>query len=102
MKKWRESELREVKKEDKGQRMPPDRIYDYDVYNDLGRPYESATSTKEDKSLRRPTLGGSAEFPYPRRLRTGRPLNVDNETESVPETSIVGVILQPRRIIEES
>jgi hypothetical protein len=48
-------------------RQRTDRIYDYQSYNDLGNPEKSP-------DLTRPTLGGSAERPFPRRLRSGRPL----------------------------
>ena len=46
-----------------------ERIYDYDVYNDLGDPDNHGEDSQQWK---RQTLGGK-QFPYPRRCRTGRP-----------------------------
>ncbi|KAG0504866.1 hypothetical protein M758_N011900 [Ceratodon purpureus] len=69
--KLRQSELKEIQGDGTGERQEGDRIYDYDVYNDLGKPDDP-----------RPTLGGSAEYPYPRRCRTGRALHPDGKTET--------------------
>lgn len=72
---YRERELEQIRGDGTGERKPWDRIYDFDVYNDLGNP-------DKDKALARPVLG-SSEFPYPRRMRTGRKMTkLDPKSES--------------------
>ncbi|KAH7277877.1 hypothetical protein KP509_38G012900 [Ceratopteris richardii] len=71
----RSEDLSLIRGDGKGERDRSERIYDYDVYNDLGNP-------DNDKALKRPTLGGSQTLPYPRRCRTGRNRNTsDSKTE---------------------
>ncbi|KAM7471872.1 hypothetical protein LguiA_010055 [Lonicera macranthoides] len=75
LKALREEELRDLRGDGKGVRKLSDRVYDFDVYNDLGNPDRGA-------EFARPTLGG-AKRPYPRRCRTGRlPSETDMNTES--------------------
>lgn len=65
IKELREKDLKSVRGNGEGERKPHERIYDYDIYNDIGDP------RKKDRV--RPILG-VPERPYPRRCRSGRPL----------------------------
>ncbi|KAI4381046.1 hypothetical protein MLD38_007163 [Melastoma candidum] len=66
LQKLRVEELETLRGNGKGERKSFERIYDFDVYDDLGNPDAGV-------EMRRPVLGGNKEFPYPRRCRTGRP-----------------------------
>ncbi|XP_023742120.2 lipoxygenase 2, chloroplastic [Lactuca sativa] len=64
LKSLREKDLSSLRGIGEGERKTFERIYDYDMYDDLGDP-----DTNSD--LGRPVLGGK-KYPYPRRCRTGR------------------------------
>ncbi|XP_061347779.1 linoleate 13S-lipoxygenase 2-1, chloroplastic-like [Gastrolobium bilobum] len=72
----REEELVLLRGNGEGERKSSDRIYDYDMYNDLGDPDSNI-------DLKRPVLGGTKHHPYPRRCRTGRK---HSETDPSSET----------------
>lgn len=69
---YREEELKNLKGDGTGKRERWDRIYDYDVYNDLG-------FLESDGQDVHPILGGP-QHPYPRRVRTGRNLIHRNQS----------------------
>lgn len=76
LRKFREEELEALRGDGKAELKFGDRVYDYALYNDLGDPDKSS-------ELARPILGGSSEYPYPRRQRTSRPPSKsDPNTES--------------------
>ncbi|MCE7766511.1 hypothetical protein GQL56_28175, partial [Pseudomonas putida] len=82
IKRLREKEIVILRGDGIGQRKKFERIYDYDVYNDIGDP-DAGDDTK------RPVLGGN-EFPYPRRCRTGGPRS-DKDPLSESKSSFVYV-----------
>lgn len=77
LKDLRLKELQDLRGNGEGIRKHSDRIYDYDVYNDLGNP-------DQRKGLARPILG-TEKMPYPRRCRTGRP---PTKTDPAIETTM--------------
>ncbi|KAK2641327.1 hypothetical protein Ddye_023090 [Dipteronia dyeriana] len=86
LKRLRDEELVILRGNGQGERKTIDRVYDYDVYNDLGSPDE------KNSDLARPVLGGK-EHPYPRRCRTGRPRC---KTDSASETRSSSTFYVPR------
>ncbi|XP_056858478.1 lipoxygenase 2, chloroplastic-like [Raphanus sativus] len=77
LKKLRKEELETLQgnnREGVGEFAKYERVYDYDVYNDVGDP-------EKDEKLSRPVMGGLSH-PYPRRCKTGRkPCDKDPSSE---------------------
>lgn len=65
LKPYKEDELSHLRGNDVTRQLQEwDRVYNYAYYNDLANP---------GRDIVRPVLGGSEEFPYPRRGKTNRP-----------------------------
>ncbi|KAK1375898.1 Lipoxygenase [Heracleum sosnowskyi] len=89
----RQKELRDLRGDGKGVRKLSDRIYDYDVYNDLGIPDRGIDFV-------RPTLGGE-KISYPRRCRTGcLPSISDEHAESRVEKPLPMYVPRDERFEE--
>ncbi|CAA6660131.1 unnamed protein product [Spirodela intermedia] len=89
LQKLRAEELESLRGDGTGERRKWERIYDYDLYNDLGDP-------DRGPGYARTVLGGSEDHPYPRRGRTGRPpSDADPKTESRPGLLGLDVFLPP-------
>lgn len=80
LKRLREEELKVLRGNGQGERKKGERIYDYDVYNDLGDP-------DSKPELARPVLGGK-NHPYPRRCRTGRPPSASDPASESTGSSV--------------
>ncbi|XP_022771563.1 linoleate 9S-lipoxygenase 6-like [Durio zibethinus] len=95
LKELRQKELQKLRGGSKGERKPWDRVYEYDYYNDLGDP-------DNGREYARPILGGSTDYPYPRRLKTGRPpCKNDHSAESRPASCFQTYVPPDERLSQE-
>ncbi|CAL8146467.1 unnamed protein product [Prunus armeniaca] len=95
LKEPREMELRQLRGDGTGLRLPSDRTYDYDTYNDIGNPDAGI-------EYKRSTTGGNYTHPHPRRCRTGRPpTNTDDNMES-PENEYKRIYVPRDEEFEEA
>ncbi|KAK8706476.1 hypothetical protein V6N13_050040 [Hibiscus sabdariffa] len=79
LQKYREEELVNIRGGGrKGELKKWDRVYDYAYYNDLGMP-------EMGSEYERPILGGSSEYPYPRRGKTGRKPNKKDKFDQLED-----------------
>ncbi|XP_038877029.1 probable linoleate 9S-lipoxygenase 5 [Benincasa hispida] len=82
---YRNDELIKLRGDGTGERQKRDRIYDYDVYNDLDEKDLGSANARQ-------ILGNSTEYPYPRRGRTGRgPSLQDGRYESRSSTLMLKI-----------
>ncbi|KAE9622309.1 putative linoleate 13S-lipoxygenase [Lupinus albus] len=83
LRRMREEGLVQLRGNGEGERKSYERIYDYDVYNDLGDPDTNI-------QLKRTVLGATKSHPYPRRCRTGRPnSHADPSSEKISSSFYV-------------
>ncbi|WCJ27039.1 lipoxygenase 3 [Euphorbia peplus] len=94
LKQVREIELNQIRGSGKGTRRFSDRVFGYDMYNDLGNPDTNI-------EYARPVLRGP-NLPYPRRCRTGRPPNITDETTESPANVFMPMYVPRDEVFDDS